>query len=187
VIRWSLIVALIAAGAYGIQLHQGAQDGAAIAAEPEPVAFDQAAAEADLEKRFEAFAALKKSEDYVALYDMVDPSEREVLDLRSFLSYYILVTHGMWFAGAEFDWAQGTAIVSANIHAELRTDRLPAGYRVDNASPEDTHVEQTLLMTWVRNGGEWYFRVDQDVLRGQNADGRVVETFETPSETGAPR
>lgn len=179
--RWTAIVGLVAAGAYGIHLHRATDDSAASAVATQPITFDREAAEQQLRERFDVYVELRKQDDWGELYRLVDPVERELVDLRKFLSFYgsgYIKTHGIWIEDIAFDWDAGTAAVQAVSHAELQVEKLPPQYQGMKLETEnDTHVEAPHEVTWVRRGGEWYFQLDRQIVAGQQADGRVPKAF----------
>ena len=135
-----------------------------------------------LRERFDLFRKLRLQDDVVALYDLTDPEQRTRVDLRSFLSYY---GHGMVrfydvrLDSIEFDWPHREAIVNATTSAELLVDKLPRSYRLSQKTkPSDAKIEAPNKIAWVqREDGQWYFRMDQQIVDGHTADGRGVQPF----------
>lgn len=187
-IRWTLMLGLLVAGGYGVHLHgkqsqtrpEGGTLTAGFGSVPESAPIDEKAAEAGLRERFELYRKLRMQDDVVAMYDLSDPDQRAKIDLRTYLSYY---GHGMVrfdelrLDSIEIDWERGEAIVTATTSAELLVDKLPRNYKLSvKQGADDTRIEAPNAYAWVRRGdGQWYFRMDQQIVSGQTADGRGVQ------------
>lgn len=187
--RWTLAIALCAAGGYGIHLNRLVPEQASPAAETavdgggptvDLSAADRDQEERALRERFELYRKLRLQDDVVALYDLTDPEQRTRIDLRSFLSYYghgMVRFDGIQLDSIEIDWERGEAIVTATTSAELLVDKLPRNYKLSmKQGADDTRIEAPNAYSWVRRGdGQWYFRMDQQIVNGQTADGRGVQ------------
>lgn len=168
---WALIGFLAVAAGYGIWSFPGntAQAGESRAIEEtQPL---PETAEADLEARFEQYAAARLEEDWVAVYDLVDPAQREVVDLASFLGVYgqgVLRTHELSCRSIEIDEDTASAEVRAYSVSELVVERLPdqfrAGFQVPD-DPEELRRSQEFSMAWVWSAGDWHYQMDNEVVR----------------------
>ena len=186
-IRWTLIAGLLAAGGYGLHLHDTLPEEAPVTAAASPEAFvepsdsDKRAEEEALRERFDLFRTLRLQDDVVALYDLADPEHRSKISLPNFIAYY---GHGMvrfkdlQLDSIDFDWRTREATVTATTTAQLLVDKLPKNYRMAQASEEDANITAPNGFLWVQRGdGQWYFRMDQQIVNGQTADGRGVSPF----------
>ena len=189
-IRWTLIVGLLAAGGYGLHLHGQEAPSSAASIAPasgagtawvEPTAKQKSAQEDALRERFDLYRTLRLQDDVVALYELADPEHRSKITLANFIAFY---GHGMvrfrdlQLDSIEFDWRERRATVTALTTAELLVDKLPKSYRVSKGSDEDAQITAPNGIVWVQRGdGQWYFRMDQQIVNGQTADGRGVKPF----------
>ena len=182
-IRLTLAAGLLAAGGYGIHLHnvvpEAAPQGPATAIAVEDI--DKEAEEKALRERFDLFRTLRIQDDIVALYDLADPEQRRQIDLPSFLSFY---GHGMvsfkelTLDSIEFEWASREATVTAMTTAELLVDKLPKNYRMAQTDAADAQISAPNNIAWIQRGdGQWYFRMDQQIVNGSTGDGRGVTPF----------
>lgn len=180
-VRLALLLALLAAGGYGIKLHSGLGTAPAATSDAPPVApadLDTEAAERDLRQRFEVFRELKLEDDHVALYDLVDPMERTAVDLRTFLEFYdhgFVRVNELTLESIDFDWEHQRAVVSARTMAELVLENLPPQYRPPAPeNPDDLKVDAPHKIRWVRRDGRWYFCLDEQLVRGKTSEGAKV-------------
>lgn len=192
-VRITLAMLLVAAGGWGIHLHGTAGQSPSVPpSSAESTApdgsidlsgADREAEERALRERFELYRKLRLQDDFVAMYDLSDPEQRATIDLRTYLSYYghgMVRFHELRLDSLEFDWPHGEATVTATTNAELLVDKLPSSYRVSMKNGEDdTRIEAPNSFAWVRRGdGQWYLRMDQQIVSGRTADGRGVRALQ---------
>jgi hypothetical protein len=75
----------------------------------------------------------------------------------------------------QFDPQNAGAIVTATTSAELLVDKLPKNYRLKVKDATDTKIEAPNDTPWVRRDGQWYFRMDSQIVNGMTGDGRGVQ------------
>ncbi len=166
---------LIAALVYGVTLH-GSRPASG------PVELDREEAEEDLRERFEEFAEVRSTEDWQAMYELVDPVEREKVDLGSFLNFYgrgVLRAHSTELVEIEFGEGNRSAMVKVATDGELVIEKLPPQYRsnlrVDD--PAQLRGVQQHTIPWVWRQGEWYYRLDPEIVTGRDPTGKPVESL----------
>ena len=144
-----------------------------------------------LRERFEQYAQLRLDDDWVALYEMVVPKNRERIDRNKFLQLY---GHGMMKAleielvDIGFTPQLGSGATKIRIKSQLQVDKLPpqqrASLRVD--SPDDLVQTGESDIAWERYGGLWYFRLDQEILSGQSGGQPITPLGPAPKQGAAP-
>lgn len=167
-LRRFLIVALAGAVAYG-----------AWELTREPVDPFLEDAEGTLRDRFASYVELRKQDDWTAIWEMVDPVEREQMDLPTFMGVYgqgVMKTNDIVERDLDINFNTRRALLAVTTDAELVVSKLPPQYRaslrVDD--PADLRRKMEHDLGWVWRNGEWYFSLDAEVLGGVDAQGRTV-------------
>src|SRR5262249_50899117 len=135
-----------------------------------------------LEARLEEYRAKRMIDDWVGVYDLVDPAQKKAMPVAEFLSYfghgYIRLTDFKVKDGhVDEEKATGTTIAATK--ATLVPDRLPPQYRKGlRMGPDDNGGgESDLSLDWVwktekqKDGSvasNWFFRLDQEVVSGKS-------------------
>lgn len=176
-IRIAALLGLIGAVAYGgWQLNQ------------EPVDRFEASGEELLRDRFLSYVDLRKNDDWVAIYDMVDPYERRDMDLGGFLGVYgqgVMKTHEITARDLDINSITRRARVTVTTEAELVVSKLPAQYRNSLKVEDPAELKRTMdhAIGWVWRGDNWYFSLEEEVMQGQTADGQAISPLPSSSSS----
>ncbi|MCB9898517.1 MAG: hypothetical protein H6825_10975 [Planctomycetes bacterium] len=166
---------------------EGSADAAAEAASAATGATrDEVARErAALSDRVGEYLALRRADAWPELYELVDPSQRERVGLASFLETYghgVLDVRRIEARALRLDPARGLASVDVHTEATLRPERLPPAFRgsLRIGSEADLQRSTDHSMVWVLHDGAWYYRLEQEILSGVDAEGRQVTGLGLP-------
>jgi len=148
-----------------------------------------------LEERLGQYVELRLQNDWIALYDMVDPMHRERVPLKDFLNYFdhdVVETLELTVRKREVEPITRTAKVRLYTRGEFRPDRLPEqfrrGFRADG-SPEDYRSETEFDLGWRWVGDEWYYQLDREFLMGRTSSGTGIKPLDEAAQNvgGGPR
>ena len=159
------LVAVIGIGAWAVSTEQ-----------PDP--FERA--EEALEQRVEEYLALRRADDWVALYQMTNPEHRRRVSLSTFLSTYgrgLLKVHEIRATSTEIDPISRRAEVGLWSDVELVPDRLPERFRRGFRAPppEFLRTQDEHSMSWKWIDGQWFFEMDREVVTGIDEDGKPID------------
>jgi hypothetical protein len=140
---------------------------------------DFANAEAKLQLRMDEYLALRRADDWVALYQMTNPKDRAALTLNEYLSVYahgVIKLHEVRADRIELDPVRREARAFLTTDGELIPSRLPAKYRrgFREEHPERLRQTTTHELDWVWLNGQWFYQIDRDVVSRADASGRSV-------------
>ncbi len=139
------------------------------------------AAEERLTQTLENYRALRLKDDWVSIYDMVDPVHREEVSVQTFLKFFgsgILLVKDIETRSREIDWEATvpTAKVALSAELEMVPSKLPAqfrrGLRIDD--PEALLQTTDFEMDWVWRENGWYFQLDSQVLAQKDSEGNAL-------------
>lgn len=124
-----------------------------------------------LAERVEEFRELRRKGDWVPLYDMVSPTQRQKFKLVKFLEFFghgVLEVKRIDVVETSIDPEQRRAQVNFHLEAEVDLVRAPPQFR--NArieSPDDLRmVNDRMPVPWVWEDGEWYWEVEDQFVTG---------------------
>ncbi len=130
---------------------------------------DASASSARLTARIAEYVALRKADDSVALYSLVDPIERKGVDLATFLGVYghgVLRVERLEPLAVTVDDAGRVAHAELDLDAEIVPSKLPDEFRRAFRMPDDPkqlRQHSKLGLDWVLRDREWFFRLDPQV------------------------
>jgi hypothetical protein len=178
-VRRSLLVVAVAAVCFG---------GWKLAHPPAPKD-PFAEADARLAKRVDEYVALRLAGDWVKLYEMTPPEERERVNITNFLLCYgggVIKVNELQQIGREIDEVKRTAKVELSLEGEIVPSMLPPPYNTLNEPhPEHLHQRASVLLDWVWRGNDWYFAMDPALVSGKSAGGQLINLLPrvpTPGE-----
>ncbi len=173
-IRRIAIVALAGAVGFGVwRMTGGAKDAFAMA-------------EDRLGERVEEYLALRKTDDQVAIYNLMDPEQRKIKDLRTYLEFHVpgvIKTIELSWENPHIDAATRRATVMVNSTVELVPGRLPPPFS-DLKEEHEEHLrrEGSEELEWVWRDDNWFLRMDRTFVTGKSPDGREIRPLK-PMET----
>lgn len=148
----------------------------AISSEP-PDPFERA--QEELEGRVDEYLALRRADDWVALYQLTDPEHRRRVSLSTFLATYgrgLLEVHDIRATSFDIDPISRRATVGLWSDVELVPERLPEkfqrGFRVP--APEFLRTQDEHSMSWRWTDGQWFFEMDREVVTGVDSSGKPI-------------
>lgn len=140
---------------------------------------DFANAEVKLQERMDEFLALRRAEDWVALYQMTNPKHRAALTLDEYLSVYgrgVIKVHELRADRIELDPVRREAKAFLTMDGELIPSRLPAKYQRGFREEHPEHLRQTttLEVDWIWIAGQWFYQVDREIVTRSDGSGRSM-------------
>jgi hypothetical protein len=144
-----------------------------------------------LRKRVEEYRALRKEDDFAALYKMIDPQERKKVSLARYLNVYgqgFMKLHSLEVVRQEIDPQKRTASVAFLADTELLVARLPEKFRkgLDAPDPTELRHQGEQIVPWVWRDGTWCFQLETEVVRGRDTKGQPIQPVESAPQGGAP-
>jgi hypothetical protein len=136
--------------------------------------------EAGVRARIEAYTAMRKADDWLAVYDLLDPADRARVRKEEFLRLYATGALRVHDARVEHVHIEGSrATVDMVIDGELVLERLPDAARrgLNIQKPEDLRQGLRETFEWVFRDGQWYLRIDREVRTGRDQKGRVIRAI----------
>lgn len=132
-----------------------------------------------LDARLQTYVDLRLAGNWLALYGMVAPQQRETVPELKFLAAYgtgVLTLHSLTVKSREIDAAAGTAMATMSLDAEMKAERLPEPYRssLQIDDPAQLRKSHEVVIAWVWTDGEWYFELDPELLTGRDRRGRKI-------------
>ncbi len=137
--------------------------------------------ESRLSERIDEYIALRMDDDQVAVYGMMDPAQRSIKDLQTYLEFHgrgVLKIIKMEPDNPRIDTVSQTAKVVLDTAVELVPSKLPPPFNdLDEEHPEHLRREGNEELHWVWRDGEWYVRMDRAFVTGKAPDGREIQSF----------
>jgi len=138
-----------------------------------------AGADGALRQAASEYARLRTQEDWPGLYELVDPMERARVPWATFLpafSHGALRVDALSVTSQSIDPAARRAKVEFLLDAHLVPERLPATFRQGLRISDTSKLrrQEPLLIDWVWRDGQWYFRLDRELVTGRTATGQSV-------------
>lgn len=129
--------------------------------------------------RIAEYAKLRKQEDWIAIYSLMDARDRKAVPLPTFLTLYgrgTLKTIELTEKVRQVDRPNATALVTMTLDAELQLDKLPASYRKSLGPQDPANLRKTadFATEWSWSDGEWWLRMDKEATTGKSSEGRDV-------------
>jgi hypothetical protein len=147
-------------------------------------------AEQRLQERMAIYLDLRLKGDFASLYKLADPTDRKSVDLKKYLTVYdhgVMQIHNIKVLSSEVHLQKRRADVLLETDAELLVSKLPAPYRngFRNEDPSALRTTREYLLQWNWRNGEWFFRIDREIVSGRDQDGNAL-SFLTPPSNGSP-
>lgn len=144
-----------------------------------------AIAEARLKERTDQYMRLRMDDNWNEIYKMTDPDERKKVNRSEFLGFYgtgVLRTEHAEVRGVDFDPKRPEATTTIFMRNRLVPENLPPQARKMRVTdPSELLQETDLSLDWIwktghesRPEGEWFLRMEREVLRGRDAYGQNV-------------
>lgn len=136
-----------------------------------------------LAARMDEYIAMRKANDQVALYGMMDPEQRAIKTLPEYLKFHdldVLKIIEMTWADPRVDVETGTARVRLDSTVELQPSKLPPPFNKLQEEHEE-HLRQSsseeLDLVWRKAEGDWFLRMDRTFVTGKSPDGRQIQSL----------
>jgi hypothetical protein len=132
-----------------------------------------------LEERVARYVELRRSEDWKALYAMVDPEQRRKISERKFLAIHggsVVRFHSVDARVVEVEPGAVRATAMLATDTELLVDELPEPYaskiRVDDPAQLRGRAEHPFR--WVWRDGDWHWQLEKEIAAGRDVKGRSI-------------
>lgn len=130
---------------------------------------DFANAEPRLQDRVDEYLALRRVEDWAALYLMTNPDHRARVTLNRFLNTYgrgFVKVHEIRADRVDLDPIRREATILLTTDGEIVPSRLPAKYQRGFNEEHRDQLRRTTTreLDWIWRDGQWFFQMDEDVL-----------------------
>lgn len=140
-----------------------------------------AMAESRMGQRLDEYIALRKQDDQVNVYGMLDPEQRKIKGLQEYLEFHgrgVLKVLEMSWEDLHIDPETKMASVTVASTVELQPAKLPPPFNTLNEEhPEHLRKTGNEELQWVWREGEWYLRMDRAFITGKAPDGRSIQSF----------
>ncbi|MEM7205827.1 MAG: hypothetical protein AAF628_36575 [Planctomycetota bacterium] len=137
-------------------------------------------AEERLNAQLAAYTDLRVNDDWVTLYEMTSPADREIVDRTRFLQMYgagVMRVHGVKTNSIDIDAEKRTAKVQITVDGEIVPERLPPharnGFQIED--PSKLRQQSPVTLTWVWSDEQWYWEMDAVVKTGMNPQGKATK------------
>ena len=128
--------------------------------------------------RVDRYEAVRRDQDWKALYAMVDPEQRRQMSEARFLSLHgkpWIRFHQVEAEVREVLPGATRAIARLSVEAELIPEELPSAYRNPRVErPEQLRSRATQDFEWIWHQGDWFWRLEAEIARGRDAKGRPL-------------